>query len=265
MGLICSWVWPAYALTGQTLIEKAKESNLRRYEYAVTNGAVIETTSDGKSFYLLWRPYPSVVTKPSFIVTIHGHGSFAFDEFFLWHRHARERGYGILAIQWWLGEGERFQDYFAPEEIYRVIDEVLKKEGVGAGRHLFHGFSRGSANSYAVAALDRNAGSHYFSLFIANAGRPGLDFPPNNDIENGKYGEYPLEGTRWVTYAGALDKHPNRDGVEGMRQARQWIKKYGGEVLLAIEDPEGDHGGFHRREENIGTALTTFAETLNTS
>ena len=241
------------------LLEKAQRERRPRVQYALDNGATIHLTDDGKSFYVLWLPEGSdPQNPPPIMATIHGHDGWAFDDFFVWHRFAKERGFGVLAVQWWLGEGERFQDYLNPQEIYRVIDSVFQEKHVKPGAALFQGFSRGSANSYAVAAVDRTQGKSYFSLFIANAGKASVDFPPNKDIQNGRFGEQPLQGTHWVTYAGAKDTHPDRDGIAGMREAAQWIQKYGGTVDLAIEDPAGDHGGFHRNPQNVNAALDIF-------
>lgn len=251
---------PVFATTGSALLEQGKVADAQRYQYALREGAQILPTPDGRSFYVLWKPKSSGPVP--MIVTIHGHGSWAFDEFFLWHRFAKERGFGILALQWWLGEGERFQDYLTPNEMYRTIDQVMKKEGVGPNRSLFHGFSRGAANSYAVAAFDRNTRNNYFAVFVANSGKPSVDFPPNADIQNGKYGPTPLMGTHWITYAGANDTHPERDGIQGMREAKSWIEKYGGQVVLAIEDPSGDHGGFHRNPNNVTKALDEFQKQM---
>lgn len=251
---------PLFASEGSALLEKAKTADAQRYQYALKSGAQILPTPDGRSFYVLWKP-KSAGPVPM-IVTLHGHGSWAFDEFFLWHRFALERGFGILALQWWFGEGERFQDYLTPHEMYRTIDQVLKKEGVGPNRSLLHGFSRGSANSYAVAAFDRNMHNNYFAVFVANAGKASTDFPPNADIQNGKFGATPLKGTRWITYAGAKDPHPERSGIAGMREAKLWIEKYGGQVVLAIEDPTGDHGGFHRNPNNVTQALDEFQKQM---
>src|SRR3989338_3418927 len=100
------------------LLDQAKRETSERFDYAVNNGARIGLTKDGKSFFVLWTPPGTGPDNPPpMIATIHGHASWAFDEFFLWHRFAQEHGYGIFALQWWLGEGERFQDYLAPREI----------------------------------------------------------------------------------------------------------------------------------------------------
>ncbi len=244
------------------LVDQARKADERRYQFALEQGAKVLPTSDGKSFYVLWLPESGKKGPPPIIATIHGHASWAFDEFFLWHPEAKERGFGILAIQWWLGKGERFQDYLSPDEVYAVVDEVFEKEGVKPGTAVFHGFSRGSANSYAVAASDTHSGNRYFALFIANSGRAAMDFPSNVAIEDGEYGEKPLTGTHWVTYAGAKDTNPDRDGYNGMRAAAEWVRKQGGTVDLAIEDPEGNHGGFHRNPKNISKALDCFEKRL---
>jgi hypothetical protein len=251
-------------LPDHPLLEQAERQCAQRLSYAEENHTRIELTPDRKSFYVLWLPQGASPTDPPpIIATIHGHGSWAFDEFFLWHKAAQKRGYGILAVQWWLGKGERYQDYLTPQEIYRTIDQVMTREHVKPGTVLFHGFSRGSANSYAVAALDRTAGRHYFALIVANAGKPGLDFPPNRKIERGLFGPMPLQGTHWVTFAGGRDPHPERSGIQGMREAAEWIRKYGGVVDLAIEDPDAGHGGFHRNSNNMDNALKMFEKKIN--
>lgn len=249
------------ATEADELLQLAQKQTPKRYDYALRNHAQIQPTRDQKSFFLLWLPEKSKHDPIPIIVSLHGHGSWVFDEFFLWHQFAKERGCGILALQWWLGKGERFQDYLSPHEIYRAVDDVFKAK-FPKSPALFHGFSRGSANSYAVAALDVDSGNRYFKLIIANSGKPSLDFPPNVQIEKGQFGDQPLRGTRWITYAGAHDTHPARDGFRGMREAKVWIEKYGGKVVLAIEDPEGDHGGFHRNPKNINKALDVFEEIL---
>jgi len=245
------------------LLEQAESQCAQRLSYAKENHARIELTPDGKSFYVLWLPEGvSPANPPPMIVTIHGHGSWAFDEFYLWHRAAKERGYGILAIQWWLGQGEKFQDYLTPHEIYRIIDQVLTREQIKPMTVLFHGFSRGSANSYAVAAFDRNTGKDYFALIVANAGKPERDFPPVRDIEDGRFGQTPLQGTHWVTFAGGRDPYPEKTGIYGMRQAAEWIRKYGGIVDRAIEDENAGHGGFHQNPDNMRSALEVFDKRL---
>lgn len=251
---------PAFAeLPGHPLIEKAKRDQAERVRYALENGAQVGLTADGKSYYVLWFPEGTGPGNlPPMIATMHGHDGCAFVDFYVWHSFLKERGYGLLAVQWWLGKGEKTSDYLLPNETYRVIDDVFRELGVKPGSAMLHGFSRGAANIYPVAALDRSLNKNYFALFVANSGRANSDYPPVREIEQGRFGEKPLAGSRWVTFAGGKDTNPARDGFQGMREAGDWIRKYGGTVELAIEDPTSGHGGFHRNPKNTYAALDVF-------
>ena len=248
------------------LFQQAKKANIERYNFAVEHNASFYSTPDGKSFYIVWMPETAVKggTVPM-VVSLHGHGSYAFDELFLWQKHLAKRGYGIIALQWWFGAGEKPDDYYKPNELYKNIDQILHKMNAKSETAMLHGFSRGSANSYGVTAFDRASKNNFFLVTLANAGKPGSDFPVNVEIEKGRFGANPLAGTHWITYAGANDPDPGRDGIEGMRKAREWIKRFGGTVDLSIEDAKGDHGGFHRNPENISAALDVFEKLLSGS
>ncbi|MBI3828025.1 MAG: hypothetical protein HY291_00820 [Planctomycetes bacterium] len=197
-------------------------------------------------------------------MTLHGHAGNAFNEFFLWHAEAAKRGCAIVALQWWFGKGESPEDYYTPKELYAESESILR--GLKAPPHsvLLHGFSRGSANIYGVTAYDRSSKNDFVLLTIANSGKASPDFPVNKDIDQGVFGAKPFDGTHWVLYAGAADPHPDRDGVAGMREARDWVTKHGGTVERLIEDPQGGHGGFHRNPENMRTALDVFEKLLAT-
>jgi hypothetical protein len=248
------------------LLKKAQEARRPRVQFALENNAQVRLTSDGKSFSLLWLPQGTDIRNPPpIIVTLHGHDGWAFDAFYVWHQHFKDSGYGFLALQWWLGEGESMQDYLSPDEIYQAIDEIFSDLHVKTGKALLHGFSRGSSNSYAVAAIDHTQGKKYFSLIISDAGRASPGYPPNREIEKGKFGEKPFQGLHWITYAGGLDPNPERDGIAGMRETAAWIQKFGGTVDLAIEDPDNGHGGFHRNPENTKKALDVFEKQLSSN
>ncbi len=246
-----------------SVFQLGMQEDAERYQFALEHGARFVTTPDARAFYIVWYP-PGADTAepPPMIVTLHGHGSFAFDEFFLWQPYAEERGYGIIALQWWFGEGEKMEDYYLPHEIYEVFASAFTAEHVQPGTVLFHGFSRGSANSYGVTAIDTSLGQPYFALTVSNAGKAGTDFPINVDIANGKFGSQPFAGAHWVMVCGLHDPHPDRDGCPGMREARDWVTLFGGTVDLLIEDPTGDHGAFHMNPDNVNAALDVFAERL---
>lgn len=213
-------------------------------------------TSDGRSFVSIWKP--SGTLPKLWVVSLHGSSGFATDDLAIWHKYLAPRGIGLVTLQWWFGDNQGPRGYYQPEDIYRELEIALKRLGVRPGTAMLHGFSRGSANLYAVAALAASRQNSYFSLFVANAGRASLDYPPTRALMEGRFGQRPLEKTRWVTVCGDRDTNPERDGCPGMRATGQWLVAQGAQLTLAIEDPQGDHGVFHRNPKHVNQVLDLF-------
>ena len=239
----------------QRLYEKAREDG-KWFSQAQKLSPEIFPTSDGRSFVVVWKP--NIVTPDRWVVSLHGSRGFATDDLAIWQKYLAPRGMGFIGLQWWFGEEDGPQGYYAPDQIYRELDVALKRAAVRPGTAMLHGFSRGSANIYAVAALDASTSTRYFSLFLANAGRASPDYPPNRALADGRFGKHALRQTRWITVCGGRDPHPDRDGCPGMRATGQWLVEQGAAVVAAIEDPDGDHGAFHRNPRNVNRALDLF-------
>lgn len=78
-----------------SLIGQAQTANTARYQFAVNNHAEIHNTADNKAFTIWWQPTTTAATTAptGVIVTLHGHDSYATDEFYLWQPYAQARGY----------------------------------------------------------------------------------------------------------------------------------------------------------------------------
>lgn len=246
-----------------SLLAQAKAGNATRYQFAIDKNAEIRNTSDNKAFSIWWQP--STTMPAGVIVTLHGHDSFATDEFYLWQPYAQTRGYAILALQWWFGVGETMSDYYLPQQMYPIVAALLKEKGVKAGTVLFHGYSRGSANSYGMAALDTASGNRYFNMVLSNAGAAAADFPPNQQIVAGADGAQPFNGIQWVMYCGELDPDPTINGCPAMTASKDWVIKYGATFKLLIDDPAGNHGGFMTNSTNVNAALAQYDPTSTSS
>jgi hypothetical protein len=245
------------ALTGHAAELYQKAERGKWFADAAKLKPDILPTSDGKSFLVVWK----TETKPKrWIVSLHGSEGFATDDLAIWHPHLKGRDVGIVCVQWWFGSGDKIASYYTPEQIYREIDNALQRIGVEPGTAMLHGFSRGSANSYAVMALDAGQGRQFFKLAVASSGGVGLDYPPTQAILAGKYGKDALKGTRWITSAGSRDPHPDRDGIAGMRRAAAWLKEQGAIVIEAVEDPDQGHGALVRNPENARRVLDLFVK-----
>lgn len=213
-------------------------------------------TSDGRSFMVVWKAAEKEPTR--WIVSLHGTRGFATDDLAIWYPHLKDRDVGLVAVQWWIGPDDTPKSYYAPMQINREIDIALQKRGVRPGTVMLHGFSRGSANSYAVAALDAGRGKRYFSLAVASSGGVSLDYPPTRAILAGAFGDHPLRSTRWITVAGAHDPEPDRSGIPGMKRTAAWLREQGATVIEAIEDPAEGHGALQRNPKNARRVLDLF-------
>jgi predicted esterase len=241
------------ARNGDELLARAAAS-ARRMPEAQRLGARVERTRDGRSFALVWRPSAPPV---GWIVTLHGTGSWAHDEIVLWQPFAQQRQLGVIALQWWFGGGQQMADYYAPHEIRRELEGLMAAVGARPENTLLHGFSRGSANLYALVAMDSRTPRPLFRSIVANSGGMSADFPMNREVERGRFGAAPFADTRWWLYCGGGDPNPERDGCPAMRRSQRWLQDKGAITDLS-EDPGGDHGGFHRRGQNVERALDWF-------
>lgn len=245
---------PSAARDTDELLARAQTQAARRVELAGRLGARIERSGDGRSFALVWQPK----TAPAgWIFTLHGSGSWAYDEIALWQPFAERHNLGVVALQWWLGGGHRSEDYYRPTDIRRELDRLAATVGAVPEHILLHGFSRASANLYALVAFDARQPRPLFRHVVANAGGMAADYPANRDIEARGRGAKPYAGTRWWLYCGGSDPNPERDGCPAMRRSRDWLEGLGATAVLN-EDAAGDHGGFHRRGANVEQALGWF-------
>lgn len=246
----------------RSLYERARAANPARVQYALERGVQVFATSDSRSFYLLWVPPGVAPTNQPVITTLHGSGSWAFDEFFLWRELAEEYGFAVLALQWWMGPDESVQAYLPPDLMHRELHRALSLRENREGTVLLHGFSRGASNIYAIAAADRQSRDRYYAMILANAGGASPDFPPNMEITRGTLGYNIFAGTYWTMFCGGLDPNPERDGCPAMRRTASWLERYGGLTSLFLEDAQAGHGGFHQTPAHMRAALDAFRDNL---
>jgi len=251
----------------QALYDSAYANDPLRGQYATNNGAVPMATADGNTFYLKWFPTGGTPNSHPLLVTIHGTSGTAFDEFYLWHQYAAAKGVGIIALQWYKGYTQLPpNDYFDDIKLYEYIDTALTRIQYPSNKALFHGFSRGSAISYAVAFRDVQPpkGKNYFCTIMSNSGRPDSTYYLYNQINSGTYGHTFYNGKHWGMFCGGQDP-----GVQtccaAMYNSQIWVEANNGIVGLFINDPSVGHGGFHQTPAYIDSCLNYYLPCYSTS
>ena len=193
-------------------------------------------------------------------VSLHGSNGFATRDLGIWSPYLQNLDSASSSCNGGLAVEIRRGDCCSTFDIYREIDLLSRRKGIQPGSVMLHGFSRSSANIYAVAALDRSKGPGYFSLIVANAGGASLNYPPTRSVDSGRFGASPYRGLRWITVCGERGPNPDLDGCPAMRHTAERLKKNGGEVAFAIEDANEGHGAFHRNPQNVGKTLDWFQQ-----
>lgn len=249
----------------QALYTQMYNKDTFRGQYSVTNGAQAHATADGKSFYLKWFPASATPSTTALLVTLHGSNGNAFNEFFVWHQRAAAKGVGIIALQWYKGSSSVMPyDYFPDDSIYGYIDTALRRLNYPSNKALLHGFSRGSARSYAITFMDvQPSGKNYFCTVFSNAGKPDSLYPLYTQINSGTYGHTFLSGKRWGMFCGGMDSMPAQSGCPAMNSAKNWVQANGGTVGLFISDPGLGHGGFTQTAAYMDSALSYYLPCFN--
>lgn len=223
-------------------------------------------SSDGKTYFSYGAPAGQNNKSPKkIIISLPGHGTLADDGYQAWSGHLEGTGYAIAEFNWWDGEGETMGDYYSPTKAVGQIREFLKDEGYTSGDVVvLHGFSRGSANTYAVIVSDKQAKAPVFDAVISNSGKYQSDFPLSAQTLSDSQITRLFNGIPWVLSCGGTDPNPERDGCAGMTETNTWLEAHGVNVLALLTDPNLGHGAFHKSTLELPKqALTLIDEALD--
>ncbi|MBI4931793.1 MAG: T9SS type A sorting domain-containing protein [Bacteroidetes bacterium] len=245
----------------QALYDSAFANDPIRGQYSIDSGAVAMATADGNSFYLQWFPTGGTPNSHPLLVTLHGSAGNAFDEFFIWHDYVKAKGVGIIAMQWYRGYSVPYpNEYFGDINLYEYIDTALTRIQYPSNKAFFHGFSRGSEISYAVAFRDvwPPKGKNYFCTIMSNSGRVEPDTTYLYvQINSGMYGHTFYNGKKWGMFCGGKDVGIFSN-CQSMDSSKLWVEANNGVVGLFIKDDSLGHGGFQLTPAYIDSALNYY-------
>ncbi|MBK6521711.1 MAG: T9SS type A sorting domain-containing protein [Sphingobacteriaceae bacterium] len=218
-------------------------------QVCINAGATASATADGKTFYMKWFPSGATPSLTPLMVGLHGSGGNAFLMMAKHLQSAQSQSVGMICLQWYLGSSSSApNDYFGDTTLYTYIDTALKRIKYPKNKALYHGFSRGSARSYAIQFLDvyPGVGKNYFCTIMSNAGKPDSAYPFFQAVNSPTNTNHSFcKGKKWAMFCGGLDPNPGRDGCPGMNSAKtNWVQANGGSVGLFIQDPNLAHTGF---------------------
>jgi len=235
-------------------------------------GGGVFPVGDNRYYLALFPDDWETVTDRKVIVSLHGTGGCA--EWMLNHWYQTSwpaHSWVLVALQYY---DPRTNEYDDDEIIYQnlgaVLDELQAHCPIAGSDVFYHGFSRGSAQSFPVAIRDR-AGRQAFAAFIADSGCAGLDHPTLRNAPADA-----LDGARFWMWCGENDistVDPGRMTCEVMEEdMRPYVESHGGQVDALIREEGAGHGMFEgcvtdpdpdctpRTADNLGPSLPLLFE-----
>lgn len=211
-------------------------------------------TQDEKQYFFYGEPVGQNNANPKkIIITLHGTGGTAEKDYEIWKPFVKETSYALASLNWWDGSGETVADYSTPDTIVSELHSFLQSQGYKPSDIVvLEGFSRGSANSYPIAALDQAGKSPYLDVVISSSGgaQPDYYLSTTGSINSHQQSNI-FSHLSWILACGGKDKNTARDGCIGMKSARQFVADKGARVLGLLEDPNGGHGALTTSSLNL--------------
>lgn len=204
------------------------------------------TTADGRQYFYYGAPAGQNNASPKkIIISLPGHETTAESDYAAWKSHLTGGSYALASLNWWEGGVDTKAKYYSPAEVVAQTRQFLTAQGyVASDLIILEGYSRGSANSYAVIANDRGSGA-VFDAAISASGRYQSDFRWYEDKPNGTISPTFFKNVVWVLACGGKDPSPEQGGCLGMEETKTFLVAHGANVLAVLEDPNGNHGAFH--------------------
>lgn len=218
-------------------------------------------TADGKQYFYYGAPTGRNIASPKkIIISLPGHGTTAEDDYAAWLPHLKEGSYALASLNWWDGGGETKSNYYSPSQVQAQTKAFLVAQGyMATDLVILEGFSRGSANTYAVIANDTVNGN-IFDAVIAASGGYQTDFPLFENQANSNISTTLFRGIPWVLVCGGNDPTPNRDGCPAMETTKVFLTSHGASVLDILTDPNASHGAFHKSSLGLPKQALTLIE-----
>ncbi len=204
------------------------------------------TSADSKTYFIYGAPAgQNNKTTKKIIISLPGHGTTADDGYVAWKNHL-SGDFALAEFNWWDGGGEKTTNYYQPSDVVMQARAFLNQQGYKSGDTvILHGFSRGSANTYAVIFQDHLKGAPVFDAVISNAGKYQSDFPLASKTPTDAEITAAFKNIPWVLACGGKDDNPDRDGCPGMAETSTFLTSHGANVVGTVTDLNGGHGAFH--------------------
>ena len=173
---------------------------------------------------------------------------------------AKQHGYGVIALQWWMG-GDTYLEPKVIESAFTTARQQLAKTyPINTQQMALETFSRSGSISYEIAYWNHQLKHPAYRLILVQSGGIPEEHPRPliTKMIAGQLGPKPLSGDRFFMYCGMKDNEWGAQMCAQMHHAETILTQAGGRVIYFIEDPNGGHGGMHNVKAHSDTATAAF-------
>lgn len=136
--------------------------------------------------------------------------------------------------------------------IKAALDDIRSRCDLGQTENVLTGFSRGSAQAFSIAALDRKD-RRLFAAIVHNSGAwiPGRPLPPTLRDLAERADMNGFAGSKHFMYCGERDQSHEVPMCDEMTTAREFVRAHGGAVETLYRDGRGGHGGLAKNKDAL--------------
>jgi len=179
------------------------------------------------------------------IIDLHGTGGYPEAEWKDFRSYLQQRNWAFIGISYLYNTTNDAGDYDSASAIYGRITAALAEVRAACGTEMtlhLMGFSRGSANTFTVALLDRQS-SGKINGVISNAGAwPPDGGPLPTELLAANSNPMSMKDTRFWGWCGLNDLTHGYPMCDEMTTALKWVQDHGGTVAPGAPYKSADAG-----------------------
>jgi hypothetical protein len=233
-----------------------------------TIGVKVINLPDKNSFFAYYLPpkFDSLKVKP-ILILLHGNDSNVYEELSKEFILAQKHGYGLLAIQWWLGARNSYLDARAIFKLIEIGLTYLKiKYNASINACCLSGYDKGATLTYEITLYDWFKNTDYIKYTIAHAGGIPFDNPRFgfiSDLTANKYGKTPYVNDKFFLYCVVDDPYYHNKLCLEVNNAREILTTYGATIDTFVIDNSQYHDGFQQNPTIHELAISKWLVVIN--
>lgn len=232
----------------------ARDGTAQRASFRAAGGTIRRV---GNRYAATWAPpgWAALETR-RVLIQLHGTGGYPELEWKDWYQYLGDGTWATVGLMY--RDGANFDDARAIYgNVSALVDGITAACGTDTAIHIV-GFSRGSANTFPVAQLDRRAGGTIRGAVSVSGAWTARDpLPPV--LSAVASDPLAMGGTQFWGWCGESDREHGGPMCDEMTSAFDWVTQHGGTVATLRHGAGLGHADFPEDGDGVRAALAWLA------